>query len=126
MPHSNRAKLKAARGGMTRNQLRKSKNAGKTISGTQRLQETINWIAKKEQFLKTENNNTAKKVVVFTKIKNDVAKRKSALKRLENQLKSGLKPLESTRLQKEPVMQELTDYDKKRIEKEILILKSRI
>lgn len=54
-------------------------------------------------------------------------RRKRALARLESQLASGQKPLESARLQSGPrVMQELSDADTKRINKEIQILKSKL
>jgi hypothetical protein len=52
-------------------------------------------------------------------------RRRNALRRLEAQLKSGKKPLESARLS-ERVMQDLTESDIKRIKKEIEILKSKI
>ena len=45
--------------------------------------------------------------------------------RLKEQLVRGTKPLESSRLQKEPVFQDLTDKDKERINKEILIIQSK-
>lgn len=54
-------------------------------------------------------------------------RRTNALKRLEKQLASGVKPLESARLQSGPrIMQELTPKDKERIKKEIDILKDRV
>jgi len=54
-------------------------------------------------------------------------RRVKALKRLEAQLVSNKKPLESARLQAgEKVMSELTSQDITRIEKEIAILKSKI
>lgn len=56
-----------------------------------------------------------------------LTRRKAALKRLEAQLASGVKPLESARLQAGPqVMQPLTEHDIKRIKKEINTLKERI
>lgn len=48
-----------------------------------------------------------------------VARRKSALTRLEAQLKAGTKPVEGKQIP-------LTDDDRSRIEKEIEILKTRI
>lgn len=52
---------------------------------------------------------------------NGVERRKSALKRLEAQLKTGLKPKK-----KSTEMVSLDEKDIKRIKKEILILKERI
>lgn len=54
-------------------------------------------------------------------------RRTRTIARLQAQLKSGKKPLESARLQKGPqVMQDLLPSDIVRIEKEIEILTSRI
>ena len=49
-------------------------------------------------------------------------RRKSALDRLEKQLKSGVKPI----IKQLGITEPLTDHDIKRIEKEILTLKTKI
>lgn len=53
-------------------------------------------------------------------------RRKSALKRLEEQFKSGVKPNKDIFTQGSPAKLPLTDADKHRIQKEILTLKASI
>jgi len=98
MAHSNRAKLKASRGGLTRNQQRKVRNTS-NVSGNQRLQEVINWLAKKEEAKQQASIKTVTKVIDFPKDRRTINRRISVLGRLEQQLKLGVKPLESARLQ---------------------------
>lgn len=125
MAHSNRKKLREARGGLTRNQLRKQKNQQNSGGQSNRLQETIRWIESNEEKRRQKPTaaSTPVKAIIYSKHKRVIIRRKGALNRLEIQLGKGMKP------GKRPVRGidiTLDDKDITRIKTEIKTLKARI
>lgn len=129
MAHSNRKKLKASRGGLTRNQLRKQQNSGSSSAQSTRLQETIKWIEQNEEKrrikVSTSGVKTEAKVTSYSKNVKANKRRKNALKRLDNQL-NVLKAKQPKGTILTMDMIPLTEQDTKRIQKELSILKSRV
>ena len=142
MAHSNRQKLRDARGGMTKNQARKQKAGSGGTSQTNRLHETIKWMESIEEKKRLEELNKKKsskkkaaestepaKVVKYAKDKKSKERRKAALDRLIAQLKIGTKlvliPNEDTGVS-EMANINLTEADIKRMKAEMKVLESRI
>lgn len=127
MAHSSRQKLKDSRGGLTKNQLRKKQSTGGSSAQSTRLQDTIRWIEQNEEKkrVKTSTTKVEAKVLSYTKSVGANNRRKSALKRLENQL-NVVKAKQSKETFLVMDMVPLTEEDSKRIQKEIGILKSRV
>lgn len=113
MAHSNRKKLREARGGLTRNQLRKNKQSGNAGNQSSRLADTIKWMEQNAEKKRQGDTPTAKtvKVVTFSRSKRAIIRRAGALNRLETSLLNN---------------KELKDEDVTRIKKEIQVLKNRI
>ncbi len=91
MAHSNRKKLRDARGGLTRNQQRKVRQAS-TSGASTRLAETIKWMeqnAEKKRLVATPNVKEVK-VIKYAKNKRAVIRRQRALGRLEQRLLNGV------------------------------------
>lgn len=114
MAHSNRKKLRDARGGLTRNQLRKTKQASNSATQSSRFAETVKWMEANEEKRRlgtvTPAAKTAK-IKSFSKSKRAVIRRVGALNRLETSLLNN---------------KELDDKSVTRIKKEIQTLKNRI
>lgn len=119
MAHSNRKKLREARGGLTRNQQRKAKKAQNSAGQSNRLAETVKWVAFNEEqrrlgVKKEEKTGTGPKVKKFNRQSRAVERRKGALKRLE------------FRFQIRDEAMKLTQAQLDRIQKEMATLKARI
>lgn len=125
MAHSNRKKLRDARGGLTRNQAKKARNQSTSISPINRLAETVKWMEENEarRMNKTSEKPMEEKVVTYIKNKKTTQRRKKVLHRLEEQLKKGTKIEKQSDVWNEVP---LVETDIKRINKEIQIVKSRI
>jgi hypothetical protein len=128
MAHSNRQKIRDARGGLTRNQARKAQTGGSSAQST-RLQETVNWLNKLEESKRVKSDVKVQAVINYPKDKRTIQRRVKVINRLENQLKSGFKTEKGTaKLTAVTTGNDipLTESDTKRIQKELLTLKSRI
>ena len=90
MAHSNRASIKASRGGMTKNQHRKAQKTSNSAGQSNRLQQTIRWMEENEEKkrIKTVNTKKENKVVKFPRNVRTVARRMRVIERLENQLET--------------------------------------
>lgn len=128
MAHSNRKSLRQARGGMTKNQMRKSRNLSKaSMSSSDRMQQTVRWMEQNEEKARIKDkeqtsDKQAKKTVYYAKSSGAVRRRKATLKRLENQLVTDGHPLKAY---KETNMDSYNSCVT-RIKKEIQTLSARI
>ena len=146
MAHSNRQKLRDARGGKTRNQARKAQQQSNS-SSSDRMANTLKWMADNEEKRKQAAEGkgapkTEAKTVRYEKSENATIRRKSALLRKEADVKRGYKMIDPKKHKELPEEEWLVfdkqDKDKKAIgiiysdkelstlKKEILTLKSRI
>jgi len=131
MAHSNRAKIKASRGGLTRNQARKAQKSANVSKQNDRLREVIAWQEEnvRKKLEKDSPKEQTTKSDVFSKDKRTIRRRKKVIERLEDQLKSGTKTEKGDALRKATVGLDqipLTEQDVKRITKELSTLKNRV
>lgn len=124
MAHSNRAKIKASRGGLTKNQARKAQNANRSTNSATRLQETIKWLDEKSRNPEKETVKT--KIKRFANTSQINNRRKNVIQRLEDQLKAGFKPNKDYNTPIGDAALPLNENDIKRIKKELTTLKSRV
>lgn len=126
MAHSNRSKIKAGRGGLTKNQLRKSQKSSNYSTQINRLSEVIAWQNEREEKKKlleeskSKNDSKEIKIKKFPKTKKVISRRKLSIRRLEYQLVTKVKKDKTGK----PIP--LESQDIKRIQNEISILKKRI
>lgn len=126
MAHSNRAKIKAGRGGLTKNQLRKSQKVSSQSKQINRLSEVIAWQNEREEKKRLLEESKSKdrskeiKIKKFPKTKKVISRRQLTIKRLEHQLVAKVKKDKSGK----PIPLETQDI--KRIQNEINTLKKRI
>ena len=136
MAHSNRAKIKESRGGLTKNQARKAgKQTGGNAAQSDRLRNTVEWMEQRERIKKegdTPKESTPKKVTRYNKSSRAQKRRARVIPFLEAQLKLGKKNGKELHA-KEPngfhmveVVLPLVENDIKRIKTEIHILKQRV
>jgi len=122
MAHSNRQKLRDARGGLTRNQQRKSQKMNQSSGQSNRLQDTINWLAANEEKKRAKTvTNTEVKVIKFSKHKKVIARRKRVIERLEHQLATDGQPLKYYKENNSPSYAKSVE----RIKEEIRVLRNR-
>ena len=125
MAHSNRKKLKDSRGGLTKNQTRKSKSQSQNNGGSSsRLQEVTKWMEEREtKKLEKETVTTSEvKKFRYAKSRKVINRRKSVIERLQTQLTDNSHPL----LFYKNNYPETYDKQVARIKTELLKLKSRI
>ena len=124
MAHSNRKKLKDARGGLTKNQARKIKNQSKSSYASERLATVTKWMEENEQRKGQKSSvKSEEKVVHYSRHKRVIERRKRALKRLEFHLAFILNGIKE---EGDPKLIPSMQVSVPRIQKEINTLKSRI
>ena len=122
MAHSNKERLKVARGGLTRHQAAKAGNKNKYKSGfdaQDRIKELDRWVTDKQN-KKAEGQPVAnKRVKKHSTTASAVTRRKNAIARMEKQLQFGYSPKPGVTIMPTP-------SDTVRIMRELSILRKRI
>lgn len=132
MAHSNRKKIKAARGGKTRHQMLKAMRESKYSSGDKqaRIKELEAWQqeldSNRGKVFQKETTSSRKRRI--SKMITTKERRERALHFLESQLLLGTKTVNEHTPEMGTIVlsQELSQEDRKRIEAEIKTLKDRI